>query len=132
MHFWRKIFCSPDTEPQYLHSLHSITIYLSELFSSFFQHAKMIQNKFQLTCQDYHPLLVAYICLSPGFLKMSGISRALTDRLCANRWPYRLGWGPVNWVKVRVGCKQGSCKLIVSKNLMCTQPCVILCWINSS
>ena len=77
-------------------------------------------------------LLVAYICLSPGFLKMSGISRALTDRLCANRWPYRLGWGPVNWVKVRVGCKQGSCKLIVSKNLMCTQPCVILCWINSS
>jgi hypothetical protein len=75
-------------------------------------------------------LLVAYICLSPGFLKMSGISRALTDWLCANRWPYQLGRGPV---KVRIECRQGSCKLlIVSKNVMCTQSYVMLCWINSS
>jgi hypothetical protein len=140
MHFWRKIFYTvvvlPDTEPQYLHTICLNYFFQhAEMINSFFQHAEMIQNKFQLNSSKSSgpvvntiTLLVAYICLSPGFLKMSGISRALTDWLCANRWPYQLGWVPV---KVRIGCRQGSCKLIVSKNVMCTQSCVILCWINS-
>ena len=50
------------------------TYYLSELFFSFFQHAKMIQNKFQLNSSKSWrgPVvntitLLVYICLSPGF-----------------------------------------------------------------
>ena len=103
MHFWRKIFYTvvvlPDTEPQYLHTICLNYFFQhAEMISSFFQHTEMIQNKFQLNSSKSSgpvvktiTLLAAYICLSPGFLKMSGISRALTDWLCANRWPYQLG-----------------------------------------
>jgi hypothetical protein len=148
--------CSPDTEPKYLH-----TICLNYFPHSFNMlkwykiNFSWIQASPQGPVVNTITLLVAYICWSPGFFSLrcrrpfimnwyeasapqamgswkwvEVHARALTDRLCSNRWPYQLGWGPV---KVRVGCRQGSCKLlIVSKNVMCIQSCVILCWINSS
>ena len=82
----------------------------------------MIQNKFQLNSskssgprfQHSITLLVAYICLSPGFLKMSGISRALTDWLqtggltSLDEGQLRLGAG-----KVHVNLLLGQIKKIV-------------------
>jgi hypothetical protein len=57
----------------------NITYYLSELFFSFFQHAKMIQNKFQLNsdkssgsrCQHYHLVSSIYLLnLSPRLFSL--------------------------------------------------------------
>ena len=87
--------CLPDTKPQYLHA-----ICLNYFPHSFNMHAKMIQNTFQLNSRKCSgsvsktiTFLAAYICLSPGFKWVE--FQEHSTRLCANRWPYRLGWGPV-------------------------------------
>jgi hypothetical protein len=116
--------CSPDTEPQYLH-----TICLNYFPHSFNMlkwykiNFSWIQASPRGSCQQYHLVSSIYL-LKPWEILENEWNFKSID------WPAlckQLGWGPVKVkvkvkVKVRVRCMQSSCKLlIVSKNVMCTQ-----------